>query len=72
MMAARPVRLLLVLFLMSISLTLIVKPGPSSARAAMGSETAARAPRVVTSTPGNVTYHGGSVMTGTMNVYAIF
>ena len=72
MMAARPVRLLLALFLLTITLALMVKPGTSSARAAMGSRTAARTPRVATSTPGNVTYHGGSVMTGTMNVYAIF
>lgn len=71
-MAARPVRLLLVLFLMTITLTLIVRPGTSSARAAMASGTAARTPRVATATPGNVTYHDGSVMTGTMNVYAIF
>jgi hypothetical protein len=69
-MAARPVRFLLVLLLFA--LILIVKPGPSSAQAAMGSGTVARAPRVPTSTPENVTYHGGSVMTGTMNVYAIF
>jgi streptogramin lyase len=72
MMAARPVRLLLVLLLITITLVLIVKPGTSSARAATASGTAARVPRVPTLTPGNVTYHGGSVMTGTMNVYVIF
>ena len=71
-MAARPVRLLLVLLLITITLALIVKPGTSSARAAMTSGMAARISRVATSTPGNMTYHGGSVMTGTMNVYAIF
>ena len=71
-MAARLVRFLLVLFLFTITLALTVKPDTSSTRAAMGSGTAARTPRVATSTPGNMTYHGGPVMTGTMNVYAIF
>jgi hypothetical protein len=72
-MAARPVRFLPVLFfIITITLALTVKPGNSSARAATGLETAARTPRGATSIPGNMTYHGGSVMTGTMNVYAIF
>lgn len=70
MNGARPVRYLMVLLLFA--LTLFVTPDTPSVRAALASASAAKTPGIATSAPGNVTYHDGSVMAGTMNVYAIF